>query len=126
MSTMWASSNVYHKGLIWLTSKVNRMAICSTMTSPPSASAVLNTYKIAQTSGAAVGAIAATSNGFLVKVTSAASLACSSSGVARVVALCAGTSFVAYVTKCTTRALTTSDTVSIPAWRIRIAEPTSS
>ena len=127
MSVFVASSKVYVNGLIWLTSNVNRMSVCSTNpTNVAQAIGTSGSIRIAKTSAATVGAAGSTTNGYTVKVTSAVSLTVQLAGTAKVVVLCAGTSKIAYVTKCTTRAMTTSDTVSIPAWHIRIANPTSS
>jgi hypothetical protein len=46
-----------------------------------------------------------------------------SSGTATHVALCDGTNLL-YVTQCTSQALTAGNTVSFPAWKIEIADPT--
>jgi len=127
MATMWASSRVFVNGLSWLSSKVNRMTICNANPSNVAQAIGSSSTKFrAGTSGATVGAAGTTTIGYVIKVTSAASLAVTSSGVAACVVLCAGTSHLAYITKCTTRGLTTADTIRIPAWRIRIADPTSS
>jgi hypothetical protein len=45
-------------------------------------------------------------------------------GTADAICLISGSTLV-FVTKCTTRALTTADTASVPAWRIDINDPTT-
>lgn len=54
-----------------------------------------------------------------------ASITVDVSGAADHVALCkTGTSVLLYVTTCTEQALTAANTVTIPAWKISIADPT--
>jgi len=48
-----------------------------------------------------------------------------SAGVARHISIISGTTLV-YVTQCTTRSLTTNDTVTISSWAIHILDPSSS
>jgi hypothetical protein len=71
---------------------------------------------------------ASTTVGFTVATCSANSLSVTSSGNARHIYILGGTatSMKFFGTVCTTRALTTTDTVSIPSFNIRLADPTSS
>jgi len=121
---MAASSEFFKRSLSFLTSRINRVAVFST------AQPTLNTVgqwasRICGTTSPTVGAPASTSNGWVVKISSANALAVSASGKAGHIVLYAS-SRGRYVTRCTTRNIQGTDTVSIPAWRVRVANPTSS
>jgi len=127
MSTMWASTLVMVNGLSYLSSQVSRMTVCST--NPANVAQAIGSSGNIFLAGATTANIStpqSTTNGVVIAVSSMSSLAVTSSGVARCVVLVADTSELLYITTCTTRAMTTSDTVSIPSWNIRIADPTSS
>jgi len=68
---------------------------------------------------------AANYKGRKITVTQFAGVVCSCSGSAKHVVL-ATTLITKYVTTCVTKALTTSDTVTVPSWAIHILQPTSS
>lgn len=121
---MWASTLFFKGGLDYLDTKITYISVVTTQ--PASVTSALNTICIAKSSSGAVGAAAATNNGYVVKVSSKVGLAVASSGKAAHICLCAGTSHLVYITKCTTKNIGAGDTVTIPAWRIRIAKPTSS
>jgi len=69
-----------------------------------------------------------TTVGYTVATCSADSITVQATGLARHVYMLGGTATGAkfFGTICTTRAVTTSDTVSVPSWNIRIGDPTSS
>lgn len=122
--SMAASTDFFKRSLNYLTSAINRMAVFTT------AQPTLNqtsqwTNRICGTTSVTLSTGASTSNGWVVKITSAASLSVDSSGRAGHIVLFAS-SQAKYVTTCTTRNIQGTDTVSIPAWYIRIADPTSS
>ena len=110
------------------TSKI--LTVCSCY---PSSFAGIATYQIARSSGLTTGDFtkadssvgAANYKGRKITVAQKASLTCSSSGSAKHVVL-GTTTLRKYVTTCVTKALTTSDTVTVPSWAIHILQPTSS
>lgn len=121
---MAASSEFHKRSLNFLTSRINRMGVFST--AQPTMDTVGQwANRICGTTSPTVSAPASTVNGWVVKMTSANALAVSASGKAGHIVLYAS-SRGRYVTRCTTRNIQGSDTVSIPAWRIRVADPTSS
>lgn len=122
--SMAASSDYHKRSLNYLTSAIDRMAVFSTA-QPTLDSVGVWASRICGTTTPTVGAPASTSNGWVIKLTSAASLSVDSSGKAGHVVLFAS-SQAKYVTTCTTRNIQGTDTVSIPAWYIRVADPTSS
>ena len=127
---MWSSSDFFKRSLNYMTSQVARLTVCSTR--PATVAEAWNTVMIAKSSAAVVAAPASTTNGWVVRSTQLANLVVPAghAGTADHVALLSvGASSVMkllYVTTCGSKALTTSDTVTVPAWRIRIANPTSS
>lgn len=125
---MWASSDFFKRSLNFMTSSIKRIAICSTRPADSTeAWKIGGTVMKARSTKVTVGAPGSTTNGWCVKITSSTgAIAVSSSGVADHIALMGTTAQLFYVTRCTTKALALTDTVNWPAWRIRIANPTSS
>lgn len=131
---MWASSDFFKRSLNYLTSAVTRVAVNTSQ--PASATDAWGIYvstaagsALARSSSASVGAPGSTTNGWTVKVSSQSALTVSTSGNATHISLLTGTTTglnLLYVTTCNTRALTTSETVTLPSWNIRIPDPTSS
>jgi len=128
---MWASSDFFKRSLNYLTSKASIMSVCSTK--PLTIASALGTsagaVRLARSSsgsGAVFGAPGSTTSGWTVKSSQLAGVTVSTSGTAKCVAVCAGTSVLMYVTSCADKALTTADTVTIPSFNVRIANPTSS
>ena len=122
--SMACSSDFHKRSLNYLTSAIDKMAVMTT------AQPTLNTAgqwsnRVCGTTSPTIGAPGSTTNGWTVKMTSADSLSVNSSGKAGHVVLFAS-SQAKYVTTCTTRNIQGTDTVSIPAWNIRVADPTSS
>lgn len=122
--SMAASSEFHKQSLNYLTSQINRLAVFST--AQPTMDTTGNWgNRICGTTSPTINAPASTTNGWTVKVSSAASLSVNSSGKAGHIVLFSSGS-PRYVTTCTTRNIQGSDTVSIPAFNIRVADPTSS
>ena len=126
---MWASSDFFKRSLNYLTSQVKIISVCSTR--PADSTEALKTgggiCMARSSSGAScVSAPGSTTNGWTVATTAITSIAVSSSGKADHIALLGSTALLLYVTTCTAKNLTTSDTVTIPSFNIRIADPTSS
>lgn len=124
MSSMAASSDFFKRSLNYLTSAINRMAVFTTN------NPAMNTIgewssRICGTTSVTVGAPGSTTNGYTVKITSSTAMSVASSGKAGCVVLFAS-SRAKYITTCTTRNIQGTDTVTLPAWNIRIANPTSS
>lgn len=105
-------------------------------TQPADASSALNDALAATSSGAAVMAssdmprAAGDISGYKVTIGTGSpfsNLPVTSAGSADHISLIASSSStLLYVTTCNTKALTTSDTVTIPAWDIELRAPTSS
>lgn len=125
--SMACSSDFHLRSLNYLTSAINRMAVFTTAQPTLDTAGVWGstTAKICGTTSPTIGSPGSTTNGFVVKITSAAGLSVDTSGCAGHIVLFAS-SQAKYVTTCTTRNIQGTDTVSIPAWYIRIADPTSS
>jgi hypothetical protein len=122
--TMACSSEFHLHSLTYLSSKVDRLAVFSDV--QPTMDTTGNwSNRICGTTSPTVSAPGSTTNGWTVKVSSADSLSVNSSGKAGHVTLWTSGS-IRYVTTCTTRNIQGTDTVSIPAWNVRVADPTSS
>ena len=133
--SMWASSKLYHQYFDFLYTNTSFISVCS---SQPDASsdahgAYMSTGKGAMlaksstpswTSSGTAGDV----SGYKMTMAQEANITVSgSSGNATHVALYNQTSSqLLFVTTCNSKALTTADTVTVPAWDIEIAAPTSS
>lgn len=135
MAAMVCSSETFKLMLNNLTSQfTHHISVCATEpSSAPEAWQLKPTgHAIARSSsgvGALVGAPGSTTNGWTVATSSKDSVTCAgSSGAAAHVCILSGTSTGAqmFVTTCNSRNLTTADTVNIPSFNIRLADPTSS
>lgn len=125
MSSMAASSDFFKRSLNYLTSTIDRVAVFSTNNPAMDTAGEWSSRLCGTTAASLVGAPGSTTNGFTVKVTSSTAMSVTSSGKAGCVVLFAS-SQAKYVTTCTTRNIQGSDTVTFPAWNIRVADPTSS
>ena len=131
---MYASSKMYESGLNWLKDHMTMIVVNTTQVAT-SASA-LDDAKAATSSGAGAGlALESTDmvisggdiSGYKLTIASFASLQCTSSGAADHITLIASSSSeLGYITTCNSKNLTTTDTVTIPAWDIELRDPTSS
>jgi len=128
---MRASTNFYDQALLWLRS--NTQAIAVNTTRPATRAEALSSFCLAKTTTVAstdftTGADS-TASGRKIQVKQWASLPVvgTSSGTVDHISLVNATSSkVLYVTTCASKGLTTSDSVTIPAWNIHILGPTSS
>jgi hypothetical protein len=127
---MWASSKFYTGGFDFLQTNANMIVVNTTQVA--TASSALNDKLAATSSGA--GALASTditystgdASGYKATIASFSNLPVTSTGSADHITLIASSSSeLMYITTCNSKNLTTSDTVTIPAWDIEIASPTS-
>lgn len=123
--SMAASSEFHLHSLTFLSSKIDRIAVFSTVQPTMDTTGNWSNRICGSTAASIVGAPGSTTNGWTVKVSSQDSLSVNSSGKAGHVTLWSSGS-IRYVTTCTTRNIQGTDTVSIPAWNVRVADPTSS
>lgn len=131
---MYASSKMYERGLIWLTSNMTMLVINTTQA--VSSSSALSDALAATSSGAGAGLALESSDmvmaagdisGYKLTIASFANMQVTAAGSADHVTLIASSSAVlGYITTCNTKALTTTDTVTSPAWDIELRDPTSS
>ena len=128
-STMFASSAFFEQGLNWL--KTNGKLILVNTSSPASAAAA-RSDALAQTSSSSPVAstdftiAAGDVSGYKITVAQWANLTVTSSGDAKNISITScSSSDLMYYTTCNTKSLTTSDTVTIPAWDIEIRDPSS-
>jgi len=137
MPDFFASSAVFKNGLNYLTSEISHISICTSEIQDRAAPSATDAWvvpggdAIAVSSSAGsilISAMASTTNGWIVSSSQMNTLSVSSSGKARAVCLLSGTGStdLVFITKCTTKNLGGSDTVTIPSFNIRIADPTSS
>jgi len=126
---MFASSKFYEDGFHSLTSNVNCILIntsqCATRASAASSNNLLAWATAAASSDFV---ISSNTSGYIVTISSNADLISAttleSTGVASHIALCS-TVDLYYITTCTTKALGSGDTVTMPSWTIWIKQPTS-
>lgn len=130
---MWASSQFYESGLTYLRDQVSSICVCSTRPTSLAAAVGSSSTGISLSKTTTIASSdftisAGDVSGYKIRVAQFANrpVHCSSTvlGAADHVAL-VGSTYVLYVTTCTTKALSTSDQVTIPAWDIEIADPTS-
>jgi len=126
---MWASSQFYENGLSYLRTQVKSLCVCSTrpttlaeaVGSSSTGTSLSKTTTLASTDFViAAGDV----SGKKITIAAFSTRPIHDVGVADHVAL-VGSTYVLYVTTCTTKSLTTSDSVTIPTWDIEIADPTS-
>ena len=99
------------------------MSVCTTQ--PTTRTEAVTTYALATVTmaGGDYTKAAGTPNGRKVTMASKSSVAVTASGTALHVAICDGSNLL-YVTTVTSQALTSGNTVTIPAWTITVADPT--
>ena len=124
----WASDNVMDAALTYV-DDCTLLTVCSAQ--PTTYAEASSTYKLADivlTAGAGNGDYTLANgdtNGRKLTVAQQANVDIDSSGTATHVALSiSGSSTLVYVTTCTSQALTSGGTVTVPAWDIEIADPT--
>lgn len=105
---------------------VTKVDVCGTQ--PTNYTEANATYMLAQktglTSGDFTGPANGDTNGRKLTCNAQSTISITNSGTALHIALTGTSSVLYYVTTCTSQALTSGNTVSIPAWDIEIADPT--
>lgn len=98
------------------------MTVCSTQ--PTTRTEAVTTYALASVtvSSGDFTKAAGTPNGRQVTVASKSGVSVTAAGTAQHVAICDGTTLL-YVTTVTSQALTSGNTVTIPSWKITVANP---
>lgn len=121
----WQNDSILDAALDYIKNNVTQLAVCSAQ--PTTYAEATATYKLALktglTSGSFTGPADGDTNGRKVTVNQQASITVDASGNATHIALCSG-SVLLYVTTCTSQALTSGNTVTVPAWDIEIADAT--
>ena len=99
------------------------ITVCSTQ--PTNRTQAVTTYMLASTtlSGGDYTVANGDSSGRKCTIAQKTNVSITNSGTAQHVAVCDGTTLL-YVTTCTSQALTAGGTVTIPAWKVEIADPT--
>jgi hypothetical protein len=96
-------------------------------TATPPTAAQIDAIKLAQqtglTAGSFTGPVDGDTSGRKVTINALSGISISASGTATHIYLDNGTNGL-YVTTCTSQALTASNTVNVPAWKVEIADPT--
>jgi hypothetical protein len=113
------------KGATRLTVTSGQHAASGTGTAPTAAQ--IDAIKLAQQTGMTgtnfTGPVDGDTSGRKVTVNALSGITISASGTATHIYLDNGTSAL-YVTTCTSQALTATNTVNVPAWKVEIADPT--
>jgi hypothetical protein len=108
--------------------KTNGTRICVCSTQPTTYTEAITTYKLAIktiSSSDYTGPANGDSSGRKLTVNQAATITVDATGTASHVAIADATaSKLLYVTTCSAQALTSGNTVTVPAWDIEIADPT--
>ncbi|MDQ0869044.1 hypothetical protein QFZ70_001517 [Arthrobacter sp. V1I9] len=99
------------------------LTVCSAQ--PTTRTEATTTYKLADVviDGGDFTKANGTTSGRKVTVGQQADVPVDSSGTATHIAVCDGTNLL-YVTTCTSQALTSGNTVTVPAWAVEIGDPT--
>lgn len=121
--TSWQNDLMLDEALIWIRDRVTKENVNNLL--PASYAAATSTNMLAQANLGSSGATLADGDSSGRKLTMAArnSVSVSTSGTASHVSLTGSTgSTLLLVTACTTQALTTGNTVNIPAWKIEMAD----
>ncbi len=103
---------------------VTGISVCSTQ--PTTRTEAITTYMLATktiTSTDCTGPVNGDVSGRKLTLNQQATITITNSGTAQHIALTSATTLL-YVTTCTSQALTSGNTVTIPAWKIEIADPT--
>lgn len=127
-SKVWGNDLTKDLGLTWVTSHLKKIMINSTTpTSKTDATDVTKTMLGISTHLDVGGALTNTSHtggGRKIDIAKTTDITIVNAGVADAISIIDASTLV-YVTRCTTRALTTSDTVEVPAWHINALDPTT-
>lgn len=126
-SKVWGNDLILDRGLTWVSSHIKKITINSTTpTSKTNATDVTKTMLGISThlDVSALTNSTMTAGGRKIDISKTTDITIVNAGNADAICIIDASTLV-YVTKCTTRALTTSDTVEIPAWHINAIDPTT-
>lgn len=122
----WANDNVMDAALDYI-AKADRLFVCKDQPSDyADAASTEDLATVTLTAGDGNGdyTIADDTSGRKVTIAEQATITVDHTGTATHIALgIAGSSTLVYVTTCTSQALTAGNTVTVPAWKVGIADP---
>ena len=124
---MYASSHFYETGFNTIKTNAKMVVIANTQHTNMT-SAMANALAWSTACASTDFVVSANTSGYILKISTNADLISASTLESTGVAshICVGTTAVLYyVTTCTTKALGTGDTVTMPTWNIWIKQPTS-
>lgn len=116
----WANDTVMDAAL-GIVDNATIMNVCSAQ--PTTRTEAVTTYSLADVAPTFTGPANGDTSGRKITVDQKSAVAIDTTGTATHVALSDGSTLL-YVTTCTSQALTSGGTVTIPAWDIEIADPT--
>jgi hypothetical protein len=132
MSDMHASTEFYEASMNILVNGVKRILICGDSSKPTTVAGALANVLAVSTSVASTDLVSVSAtSGITLTVSSNVALITASTlestGIAKFICMLSSIAAakVFYITSCTTKKLSSGDTVTMPAWTITIAEPTS-
>lgn len=118
----WQNDTILDQALSYIANNVTELYVCSSQPADRAAAiAAALATKTGLTSGSFTGPANGDSSGRKITVNQQASIPVAAGGTATHVALCSG-SVLLYVTTCTSQALSSGNTVTVPAWDIEIAD----
>jgi hypothetical protein len=121
----WENDIILDQALNYIKNNVTQLCICRAQ--PMIYIEATTTYKLAiqtgLTSASFTGPADGTVNGRKITINTLTNIAVDLSGDAIYIALCSGDTLL-FVTTCTLQTLTAGNTITIPAWKIEIADPT--
>jgi hypothetical protein len=119
----WQNDTILDQALNYIMNNVTQLCVCSAQ--PTTYAEATSTYKLAVKTGLTSGSFTGPANGDTsgrkVTVNQQANIIIDTGGTATHIALCSG-SVLLYVTTCTNQALSSGNTVTVPAWGIEIAD----
>jgi hypothetical protein len=130
--TKFANDSFMNAALDWVEANGKKMYVCTTAISSASVPSYTKITTTANLTGAITMSASASytqaagdSSGRKTTVSQKASVTVTGSGTAARVCLVdsSGSGTVAYITTCTSQALTSGNTVTIPTWDIEVADP---
>jgi hypothetical protein len=119
----WQNDTMLDEALNWVKTNMDAIYVCSSQ--PTTYSHASSSYKLAGAAHTISGSPGDYASGRQISVTAKSSISCSGTGSAQHVALTGSISSVQtllYVTTCSTKALTSTDKVNVPAWNIKLAD----
>jgi len=121
----WQNDIILDQALNYIKNNVTQLCICNAQ--PTTYTEAVATFKLAlktgMTADSFTGPADGNTNGRKLTINNQTNVNVDSNGTAIYIALCSDTVLL-YVTTCTSQVLTAGNTVTIPAWKIEIADPT--